>query len=159
VALSDLFRPGTALTWRRLKVLVDGLPPESLTMTALRVKGAGSGGVVEAGPDVEPGDAPHSRLEMLVIQLTDAVYENTWAVFQSQTSETIPRPDPIPRPGVRAAKRQAPKDPLLVEWLTRRQNGEDTADLDELLNLQNVTPLRPYRPGGDDGGHGTGRQP
>ena len=131
-------------------------------MTALRVKGAGSGGVVEAGEETEPGDGPHSHLEMLIIQLTDAVRENTWAVFQSQSEEEVPKPDPIPRPGVRKTEkpRREPADPRLVEWLTRRQNGEDTTDLDAELHLDNVTPLRPMTKQGDgDGGHRGGSKP
>lgn len=132
-------------------------------MTALRVKTAGSGGVVEADDDTEPGDGPHSHLDMLIIRLIDAVNENTWAVFQSQSEEEVSRPEPLPRPGVsrkRVKPRHEPADPLLVEWLTRRQNGEDTSDLDELLEIDTVSPLRPYTlPGGDDGGPGEGSQP
>lgn len=124
-------------------------------MTALRIKRGGSGEVTEAADDVEPGDAPWSKTEMLLADLIDAVRENTWAVFQSQSKEQVSRPDPLPRPGVSKPKPQYREaDPLLVEWLTRRQNGEDTADLDSMF--QNVTPLRPLTkpPGGDDGNRG-----
>ena len=125
-------------------------------MTALRVKGAGSGEAAEPADDAEPGDAPWSQDNLLTAMLIDAVHENTWAVMQTQTEETIPRPDPIPRPGVRKAEKpqRAAPDPRLEEWLTRRQNGEDTTDLDAELGIDNVTPLRPMtRRGGGDGGH------
>jgi hypothetical protein len=36
IDLGDLFRAGTRLTWRRLGVLIEHLPPESATKTALR---------------------------------------------------------------------------------------------------------------------------
>lgn len=125
-------------------------------MTALRVNGAGPGGIAEAAEETEPGDGPWSHTQMLLAQLVDAVHENTWAVIQSRTEETIPKRDPIPRPGVRKtpARQHKDADPRLVEWLTRRQNGEDTAVLDAELGMENVTPLRPYTgPGGDDGGY------
>jgi hypothetical protein len=156
--LSDLWREDSSLTWRRLKVLIDGLPPESLTMTALRNEHEESS---EAGDnqvdDAEPGEGRWSHTDVLLARLIDAVNENTWAVMQTQSEETVPKPDPIPRPGVKQTRtkpRYEAADPLLVEWLTRRQNGEDTTELDAELNLQNVTPLRPMtRRGGEHGGH------
>jgi hypothetical protein len=141
-------------------VLIDGLPPESLTMTALRIKDPGPGGDVEVEA-AEPADAPWSKSDILIAALIDAVNQNTWAVFQSQSEEEVPKPELVPRPGVAKAKpRYAKADPLLVEWLTKRQNGEDTTDLDAQLNLQNVTPLRPMtKRGGGDGGHRGGSKP
>lgn len=128
-------------------------------MTSLRVKRAGSGEVAEAADDVEPGDAPWSKLEMLMCDLIDATNENTWAVLQVNSEKTVPKPEPTARPGVSRSqgKHQYAKqaDPRLVEWLTKRQNGEDTSELDAELNLQNVTPMRPMTQRGDgDGGHG-----
>lgn len=122
-------------------------------MTALRVKNGDPGAAGGMG-DSDPNDAPWSKLEILVTTLIDAVHENTWAVLQSQTDKELPRPAPMPRPGVAkepAHRQRKEADPRLVEWLTRRQNGEDTSDLDAELNLHNVTPMRPMTKRGGDG--------
>lgn len=134
-------------------------------MTALRIKHEGlpADERPATSTDAEPGDAPWSKTEMLICDLIDAVNENTYVLLTANADKPadVPKPEPVPRPGVKRTKDTGrikpdykPADPLLLEWLTRRQNGEDTSDLDAMFH--NVRPMRPMtKPtGGDDGDRG-----
>jgi hypothetical protein len=78
IALSDL--PSGRLTWRRLTVLLAGLPRESATAREV------------GGADLEWGLA-----EQLMAGMFDALQVANW----QRTGNRRNRPKPIPRPGVR----------------------------------------------------------
>lgn len=88
------------LTLRRVKVLLAGLPGDSLLATAIRQM-----------PDAKPqqGDIDDVRWgtvhELMAAQI-DAMREIKWAVFQAQSNKTVAKPDPFPRPGTGKSKRR-----------------------------------------------------
>jgi hypothetical protein len=83
-------------------VLIEHLPPESATMTALR----------NARPeDLKGGDSSKgcwSQAEMLLAALHDEVAHLAWitAVANSGKGPKPKKPDPIPRPGLKDTKRR-----------------------------------------------------
>lgn len=95
------------MSWRRLRVILQSLPPQSLTMTALR----------NACPDEEleeqadtgrPEEAPWSQLEQLVATVADAVRRVEYVLICANTDKAGSRPsppEPIRRPG--AGRRSA----------------------------------------------------
>lgn len=115
--MRDLHLPGggpSRMTWRRLRVLIEGLPPESATWTAIRnatPEDKLDAAAVEARPEL----GRWSQLEMLVAQLIDAVNRNT-DTFIAANSEQNARPEPtdlVRRPGWkprRGPERQPPTE-------------------------------------------------
>lgn len=73
-------------------------------MTALR--GAAPEQAEQAAADLDPAGTPWSQVEMLLASVIDVLRRLEWMYAASHTSGTAPRaPEPIPRPGVRVAKR------------------------------------------------------
>lgn len=105
--LRDLWRPGggvSRLTYRRLQVLVDHLPPESATKTALR----------ESIPEADreklaklprAGHGPWSQQEMLLAAVADRLAWVVYAVYAVHNAKPE-QPSPIPRPGVSTRPRR-----------------------------------------------------
>jgi hypothetical protein len=93
---------GSGLSWRRMLVLVNALPPESATMTAIR-----NDTPDEALDEMEmhPELAQWSGIEGLLALLVDEMRNLTWSFLQSRTEEKLPRPEPLPRPGLRSRPR------------------------------------------------------
>ena len=88
---------GAGLSWRRLLVLVEHLPPEGALNTAIR----------NATPEAElakaNGDgtrAPWSTLETLVAALIDELRQFAWMYSTVHSKQAPKKPDPIRRPGV-----------------------------------------------------------
>lgn len=90
------------LTLRRLKVLLDGLPPESLWWTALRQR-----------PDSVPAADTGAGLDAvrwgttdeLLAALIDATRETAWTVAQVSSRKKLPPPKPFTRPGTAPSRR------------------------------------------------------
>jgi hypothetical protein len=97
LSFAELFRPGSGLTWRRLLVLIDHLPPEAALNTAIRNITPEERLRDNAG---DPVKARWSNVESLLATLIDEVRNNTWVFMQANSDKAIPRPDPIPRPGI-----------------------------------------------------------
>lgn len=113
------------MSFRRLRVLIHGLPPESATMTALR----------NANPDAEPAESDPAKgrwaqLEMLVALLVDEVRTLTWVTTSanSEKGKAGDRPEPLPRPGV--VNKRSPKkfSDAQYDFLFRHINGLDTSE-------------------------------
>lgn len=121
--LLDLHRG--RLSWRRLRVLIDHLPPESATKTAMRLA-AEADGVPET--DAEPADAPWSQTEMLLAVVIDRLGDLTY-VLQRAHGGKPEKPKPLPRPGVRRKKKKPlrPLNAVEAEWLFRHINGLNQA--------------------------------
>lgn len=100
VDFRDLFRPTTVLTWRRLKVLLNGLPPESLWCTQLRR---------EAPPEVVVSDdisgMRWSTIHDLLASLIDATNAVQWTLVKVNSTKAPPPLQPFPRPGSKTRRR------------------------------------------------------
>lgn len=99
---ADLFLPRSGLTWRRLLVLVNNLPPEAALNTAIRNR-MPEDQLAENASD--PTKARWSNVESLLATLIDEMRNNTWAYMQAKTDKAIPRPEPIARPGVGSGRK------------------------------------------------------
>lgn len=98
------------MTWRLLRVLIEGLPPESATWTAIR-NTTPEDELAALAEESEPEKAPWSRAEMLLAQVVDAVNNGTYVltVANSEKNAQVPAPEPVRRPGWRPpAERKKP---------------------------------------------------
>lgn len=114
--LLDFYRPGTALTARKMSVLISFLPPESATATAMRVALAESGGTEDDGPETEPANGRWSLNELLTASMIDELrwLRHTYINFKTE-GKAGPPPDQVERPGVKVGKKRR------VGKLTRTQ--------------------------------------
>ncbi|MET9147300.1 hypothetical protein [Streptomyces sp. NPDC004042] len=83
--LRDLFRPGSGLTWRRLRALVVNLPSDSALARTI------------SGPD-----AVWTLETQLLAAVHDRLSEANWQRGNAGSKSPSRRPQPIPRPGVRS---------------------------------------------------------
>jgi hypothetical protein len=91
------------MSWRRLRVIIQGLPPESRTMTALR-NGMSDEDLAEQAERGEPEKARWSQLEQLVAALVDSSrrLEHILFVVNSDGKRKVPDPpEPVRRPGAK----------------------------------------------------------
>ncbi|GAA2108227.1 hypothetical protein [Streptomyces synnematoformans] len=114
-------------TWRWLRVLLQHLPPESHTMTALR-NAAPEEELAEASEAAEPEKGRWSTAEQLLALLVDVQRQHLYA-FSVANSDPKKRkkdkpPEPIPRPGVQQPKKKtAPMSDAAAEVLFNLING------------------------------------
>jgi hypothetical protein len=130
--LSDLFQPGSSLTWRRLLVLLKHLPPESAVNTAIRNRTPED---VLSESDHDPATGKWSTVETLLAVLIDEMRIWQWIYVQAHTDKKLPRPDPIRRPGVasRPKRRLALATVQAMDPRLRGLSPEETQSrLDEL---------------------------
>jgi len=96
------------MTWRRLRVLIEHLPPESATWTALR-NDLPADVLAEQAEKGEPEKGRWSQVEQLLAANTDATRRVEWALWAINTDKAK-RPDPpepMRRPGAGPRKKQA----------------------------------------------------
>lgn len=117
---TDIRDLGNGLSWRRLLVLVNALPPESATMTAIR----------NSTPDAEieaiemhPELGRWSAIEGLLALLVDEVRNLTWSYLQSHSEKDVPRPEPVRRPGLRTRPRGRQRSIEEMQKLDPRLRG------------------------------------
>lgn len=95
-----------AMTWRQLRVLIQHLPPESSTMTALRNK-LSDEELTEQAEKGEPEKGRWSQLEQLTASVLDAIrrldYAYTCSHVEHKRDQPSP-PEPTRRPGAKAPK-------------------------------------------------------
>jgi hypothetical protein len=103
IDIVDLARDGSVLTWRKLLVLVDQLPPESAVKTAIR-NSVPEDALAELAGDASR--APWSATESLLASLIDEVRMLAWMYASSHSDKAVPKPDPVKRPGVGVKKRR-----------------------------------------------------
>ncbi|MFD7705718.1 hypothetical protein [Streptomyces sp. NPDC059786] len=121
--LLDLHRG--RLSWRRLRILIQGLPAESRTMTAMRnaMTAEELAALSEQG---EPEKGRWSQTEQLLAVVADRIAELTYAYSTSHTEKGKKkprRPDPIRRPGVQQAKPKQQINDEQADTLFRLING------------------------------------
>ena len=97
------------MSWRRLRVLIQHLPPESATWTALRnaMPEADLSAQADRG---EPEKGRWSQLEQLVAANLDAIRRLEWVLICVNTEKKSQRPDPpepMRRPGAGPRKKTA----------------------------------------------------
>jgi hypothetical protein len=86
------------MSLRRLRILIEHLPPESHTKTAMR-RAAPPADMAQATEDARPDLAPWSGAEMLLAALLDAVRLNT-SVAIAAAGGKPGEFTPTPRPGI-----------------------------------------------------------
>ena len=101
--LATLFVPGSGLTWRRLLVLIDHLPPEAALITAIRNDTPDQ---VLARNATDPTKGNWSNLENLVATAIDEIRNSQWMYASAHSERTVRRPQPIPRPGIKPVTRR-----------------------------------------------------
>lgn len=113
------------MTWRRLRVLIEHLPPESATKTALRneLTDEELAALADAG---DPESARWSQLEQLTASLIDAVRRMEYVLICANTESKHQRPtppEPVPRPGARPMRPKPKVTEAGGEFLFQLING------------------------------------
>lgn len=96
------------MSWRRLRVIIQGLPQESRTLTALR-NGMSERELAAQADRGEPEKGRWSQLEQLVAGLVDSSrrLEYILVAANSDGKKRLPDPpEPIRRPGAKAKGRK-----------------------------------------------------
>lgn len=119
----------TRLSLRRVRVLLDRLPPESATHTAMRDVFSDEELRDHAKAHTpKSGHGPLSRSDIFLIDLRDQLAWVEYAIYRSQGGK--PRqPEPTPRPGVvtKASKKKTDQvAPLNAAGLAHLQHLRET---------------------------------
>lgn len=112
------------MSWRRLRVLIQHLPPESHTMTALR-NGLDDDELAEQAERGEPEKGRWSQLEQLTASVLDAVRRLEFITIcaNTETKDRPEPPEPIRRPGAKARRVRAELSDADRDTLFRLING------------------------------------
>lgn len=114
------------MSWRRLRVLIEHLPPESHTMTAMR-NALPEGELERLAEKGEPEKGRWSQSEQLLAAAVDSLrrLEHILILANSDKKSRRPQaPEPIRRPGARPVrKKTAPLTDAGAETLFRLING------------------------------------
>lgn len=113
------------MSWRRLRVLIQHLPSESATLTAMRNAMAPEeiAAQAEAG---EPEKARWSQLEQLQASTLDAIRRVEWVLWSVNIEKKSERPDPpepTRRPGAAPRKAKAKLTEKSANTLFQLLNG------------------------------------
>jgi len=84
------------MSWRRLQVVLDHLPPESAYVTAVRETMTPEDWERADSAPAATQHGPWSQMEMLLADIRDWIARLAWM----QTDGSTPPPDPYPRPGI-----------------------------------------------------------
>lgn len=112
------------MSWRRLRILIQHLPSESHTMTALRNQLTDEE-LAEQADRGEPEKGRWSQLEQLTASLVDATRRVEYVLIcaNSEKSKWPKPPEPIARPGAKARKPKPAMSDAAAETLFRMING------------------------------------
>jgi hypothetical protein len=116
------------MTWRRLRVLVQHLPPESATMTALR-NGMSDEEFAEQADKGEPEKGRWSQVEQLLAANYDAIRRVEYVLICANTEAKSKRPrvpEPLRRPGSRAVQPKSKMSEEQADTIWRLINGDAT---------------------------------
>lgn len=97
------------MSWRRLRVLIQHLPPESATWTALR-NAAPEEVLAEQANNGDPEKDRWSKAEHLLAAAVDRIARVEYVLICANTDKKARRPDPpepICRPGARPPRPKA----------------------------------------------------
>ena len=113
------------MSWRRLRVLIQHLPPESATWTALR-NGLSDEEIAEQADKGEPEAGRWSQLEQLVAAVADRLARVEYVLICANTDSKAKRPDPpepIRRPGAKPVRPKAKLTESSAQTLFKLING------------------------------------
>ncbi|MFE0219484.1 hypothetical protein ACFW0U_01165 [Streptomyces albidoflavus] len=113
------------MTWRRLRVLIQHLPPESHTMTALR-NSLTAEELAEQSEGGEPEKGRWSQADQLLALIADRVARLEYVTVLANTgkgSKKPTAPEPIRRPGAGAPPPRQQMTEGSAEVLFRLING------------------------------------
>lgn len=113
------------MSWRRLRVLIQHLPPESHTMTALRNE-LDEAELAEQADRGEPEKGRWSQTEQLLAGVVDAIRRLEYITICANTEkkhDRPPPPEPIRRPGAKAKPPRVALAPDRAEVLFQLING------------------------------------
>ncbi|WP_344028861.1 hypothetical protein [Streptomyces luteireticuli] len=105
-------------------MLIEHLPPESATVTALR--NAADDADLDAEADrSDPSQGCWSQTELLLAQLTDAVSHlaHLYTLVNTNGGTRPEPPQPVPRPGIRRTPARSRMTPDTAETLFQIING------------------------------------
>ena len=115
-------------------MLINALPPESLTLTALR-NSAGDAPVQQEAAPADPAEGRWSSTEMLMALLVDEVRLLRWTTVAANAGSNAAGspPDPVGRPGAKPRrKRLSMKDRLRLDPRLRQKAAEEGKDIPAL---------------------------
>jgi hypothetical protein len=113
------------MTWRQLRVLIQHLPPESATMTALR-NGLTDEEFDQQAREGKPEEGSWSMTDQLLAGAIDALREIQYTLVLANLDKKARkprRPEPLPRPGVARKKKREPMSEAAAEQLFTLING------------------------------------
>ncbi|MFC9268907.1 hypothetical protein ACFTXJ_14190 [Streptomyces zhihengii] len=113
------------MTVRRLRVLIERLPPESRTMTALR-NGLSQEEYELQARKAKPEEGPWSQSEQLLAVIADSLQQLQYLTVLANSDgkgRKPRRPEPIRRPGVAAKVDRKPMSDQAAERLFTLING------------------------------------
>jgi hypothetical protein len=113
------------MSWRRLRVLIQQLPPESATWTALR-NALTDEELAEQADDGEPEKDRWSKAEQLLASVVDRLARVEHVLVCANTDKKAKRPEPpepIRRPGSRPPRPKAKLNEAGAEVLFKLING------------------------------------
>jgi hypothetical protein len=125
------------LTWRKLLVLLEHLPPESALNTSMR-NDAPEHELAIIGAGADPTRAKWSALESMLAAVLDEIRMSNWAYAQAHSEKKIKRPEPVPRPGInRRGKVMRIEDAMKIDPRLRGLSPEEAqAKLDSMRGGQ-----------------------
>lgn len=88
--------------------------------------------IAEGGGGGDPSEGQWSQLEVLVAMLLDEARFARWENAMSRLGKgdkKPAKPEPTPRPGVKAKTPKPPLPPHVAEWLFAHMNGGASPDL------------------------------
>ncbi|MET7924719.1 hypothetical protein ABZT43_12135 [Streptomyces sp. NPDC005349] len=112
------------MSWRRLRVLIQHLPAESHTMTAMR-NALTDEEIEEQAEKGEPEKGRWSQAEQLLAIVGDRLARLEWAYISAhlEKKDAPPPPEPIRRPGAKALKPKPKLSDDTAETLFQLING------------------------------------
>ncbi|MEV4739790.1 hypothetical protein [Streptomyces sp. NPDC049555] len=112
------------MSWRQLRVLLEHLPPESATMTALR-NAAPAADLDAQAEGADPSRGRWSQTELLLAQAIDALNRLThyYALVNTSGGKKPEAPPPVPRPGIAATPARRRISDAAAETLFQIING------------------------------------
>jgi len=114
-----------AMSWRRLRVLIQHLPPESATWTALR-NAMSDEELAEQADKGEPEKGRWSQTEQLIAIVADRIAELGYIYGSAHAESKAKRPkvpEPIRRPGAKPVKAKQKLTEDQAKTLFRIING------------------------------------
>jgi len=112
------------MSWRRLRVLIQHLPSESATWTALR-NDLSEDELAEQAEQGEPEKAAWSQMEQLTAALVDAVRRVEYVLVLANSDSNGKKPDPpepIKRPGAKPRRPKPKLDEVGADFLFKMIN-------------------------------------